>query len=1049
MNSNAGEPPVRVLAPEGHPVEPGARSAPMRGWLVSISALVGLLALFFVLTRPSETATGTTTTTQAPPIAAVAPETLDFRTVSESPFTHGWRAAPFDGAAAVNDLIYADGIYLAGGATGGRAGVWWSRDGWTWNAATIERPEEPSGIQHMVPWHDGFVALGSDKTINNQAGVWTGSPRAESWEYHGTFPADSGPAVGLAAGQQLLAITGGETGLTGWRSPDGVEWTRFELTGLTEAQLAGITSDGDAFYAYGSSQDDVGPLSSIYRSEDGVTWQVVMQAANPSHSTVRDIVVADGRMVAVGYDPYGESQSIISLWETTDGVEWERIVVGDPAISAPQSVSFTVIETNPGDNPTADLQVGTTTVKVTDGTTLDTDFGSVVVEDIVDNGIEIRGDGLSEFLATRRTYLYPGNFVATKVAVEGPRIAVAGEAYGMSEPQPIIWTSLDSGATWKRDVLPPSGAGSVEIATHGSTVTLIGSSSDTTSAWQARWDTGPLEATAVGLLSEFVNALGAHDTDAVLRVLPAHVGALTAFEVPSLGHEDPGWWDGGGNLDVDRVGDTVDYLAATNTAVAIDDCETTVTLGSSDRTDVVCLYTVNSDLLRLFGVVDGSGRLAATIRDGALLEVSIDSSPPEIMWNALAPGLVADSPEGITFSAATAREHLDGARLYLEGLLEPGETTIVDTALGTMEWTWIEPDELSPGHESSVVWSQLGFTWFGSRDSATMGIEPFVYNSTDGTTWEAASVPDRATGLLRLHAFQDGLIGSMWNNDGIELTFFDGSTWASIPVPVEDPARAYFSVTAGTDTALLHVSEWSDDGIAATDAVYMIDSELNLTGAAEPPATADSPYAYVQFAPSDRGFIAIVTDMGTGSISVWVTDTGQEWTLLTEKLVLDNVDLIWSLQGHSGQYFVVGEGAELRCTDTSLGDECGFWLTVWDSPDGTDWHELRTTDGRLVTTSQIASGPLGLAAFGARSPAGSASAVYISADGDEWEEVEHLALINTAGASWWGSAPAVGTDTIVLVGTIYRQRPTLDPDTYEVAEDSEQTFMIVGRLVDQ
>jgi len=1047
VSNDAGEPAVRVLAPDGYPVEPGVSSSSMRRWLLPIGAVIGLLALFFGVTGPSDTATGaTTTTSQTPPISAVEPETFDLRTASDSELTDGWRSMPFDDSATVADLIYADGVYLAGGASSDGAQVWWTHTGYDWSSTTtIDRPDASSAIQYIVPWKDGFVAIGSERFINNQVDIWTTTRPKESWEYHGRLEPDSGPAIGLAATSQLLALTEGEAGWMGWTSSDGVEWAPRELAGLANALLQGLTSDGDAFYAYGRSLEGSVPLPAIYRSEDGISWQEVLQAEFPSISTVSDIGVADGRMVAVGYTTSDESQSMIPLWETNDGVEWKRIAVDDPAILA-QSVSFTVTGTTPGDYPTADLQVDTTTVTLTEGTTLDTDFGSVVVETIIDNGIEIRGDGFSEFLATHRTYFYPGDFIPMKVAVEGPRIAVVGDAYGMSEPQPYIWTSMDFGKTWERNPLPAPRARAYQIVTEGDYLTLIASGGSDTSVWRARWNNDSLETSAVNAVSDLVSVINAHNAAAVVRALPAHITGLPTFEVPSLGHEDPAWWDGAGDLDLERVDDTIGYLAATNTDITINECEATVTLGSSDRADVVCLYTVNSDLLRLFGVVDGKGRLAATVRDGALLEISIESSPSQTMWDTLAPRLMADSPDGISFSAATAQEHLEGARLYLEGLLQPGETTIVDTALGTMEWTWIAPDELSPVYESSVVWSQLGFTWFGSTESATTGIEPFVYNSTDGTTWEEAPVPDGATSLWQMHAFQDGLIGSMWNSAGMELVYFDGSTWTPIPVPVEDPANAYFSVVTGTDTALLEVTEWSDAGIT-TNAVYMIDSELNLTGASEPPATADSPYPNVQFTPSDNGFVAIVTDMGTGSISVWVTATGQEWTLLTEKLALDNVGAIWSLQGHNGQYFVVGEGAELRCTDTTLGDECGFWLTVWDSPDGQEWHELRTTDGGLVTTSQIASGPLGLAAFGTRSPTGSASAVYVSADGSEWEEVEHLALMNTADTSWWDSAPAVGNDTIVLTGIIYSQSVTLDPDIYEGSDG--QAFMIVGRLVDQ
>jgi len=1011
-------------------------------WLLPGAVLLGLLTVFVAATRPTELTP--TTTTAAPPIAAIEPENLDFRTVPENDGNLSWELVPFDDSAEVNDLVYEDGLYLAGGASDAGATVWWSRGGSMWNPAiTIYRPDGPTSIEEIVAWNGGFVALGGAGLDNRQVGIWTSDHPAQTWDYHGILNPDAGQLVGLAAGSQLFAVTEDESGYAGWTSTNGLDWEHVgPLAGLTPGSASGLVGVDDTYYVFGLSTTEQGVFQAMYRLENGaLSFQV---ASFDEPGTITDVTVDGDHLMAVGHVPVESAGGYSlepALWESPDGVSWRRLLLDTAAFSA-RDVSLTVTSTAPGNNPTAELRLSGTTVTVTEGTTLQTDFGSVVVEEIIDAGVEVRGLNYSNLLPTGVPRELPTTLLAQRIAVDGSRIVITGAMDGFAAPQTIVWASGDGGATWSREILPATSS-SYHITTNGGVVAMLASGGDITQAWRATWDTTLVEEAGIALIEAYVGAINTGDTDLMLSLLPAESPG-TPLDLPSLGNTDPGWWDDAGNLDRNRVTETMGYLTNLNTSVSIDECSASAALSTTNRVDAVCLYTVNSDLLSALGLTDGRGRADVRVSGGVLAGVSVHPVGSETVWQQLAT-LLADADE-LVITTTSAVDHVAAAREYVSRLLQPGETKTVETLLGTMEWSWLEPEEFQSVLGPSITWSPLGYVLTGSLRTPSGPFEPVVYLSGDGLDWEQTELPDYIDEIWGVSAFGDGALANVRSApDTDALVYFDGSDWTPIPFPVEGSVDYYDPAVVGDDLALVLAWELSE---VSQDAVLLsVGPDLKVTEASLPPLPdPGSSLRWIEIVAGDDGFAAFATDGLTGSVSVWTTDDGQEWVLLTETITLNNAQYISNPRHHAGRYFVVGPGVELQCTDTALGEECAFWsTTTWTSSDGAVWRQLTTESGGPVLATGITSGPFGLAAFGALDT-GRPAWVYLSADGELWHEVEEIALLGDVDRWWWNSTPAVGENSIIAVGGSARENITLDPDSYDMSDES--FFMIVGRLVE-
>ena len=224
-----------------------------------------------------------------------------------------------------------------------------------------------------------------------------------------------------------------------------------------------------------------------------------------------------------------------------------------------------------------------------------------------------------------------------------------------------------------------------------------------------RWDTQAAGRAAEELIGDYVNALAAYDTEWLMTVLPTLGEAPTPpqLAIPTLGEFEPSWWDAAtGDLIRAEVVDTMDYLAGTDARIRLQGCVSVVTLGVADRVAVSCDYTADSALLSLFGMESQGGKLLAVVRNGRISEISLQNGPSLPLWNVLSSYVAGP----LHLDAATALDHIAAAREVIGSVLLPGGSRIVETVLGTMEWTWLQEPELGDAtYLGSLTWSDLGF----------------------------------------------------------------------------------------------------------------------------------------------------------------------------------------------------------------------------------------------------------------------------------------------------------------------------------------------------
>lgn len=504
---NAEEPAIRPLTTG----DTKPRAKPQRQylrWLVPLAVVMGLLVAFFVANNSSSTSSETTSTestiasesttdTLPPSTVAAAPETIDLRSEPEVATTAAWGEVPFEQESQVHDVVRDGDIYLAGGSRLTRgaltdaAQVWWSQDAVSWQAAgEVASPEGRSSIDRMVVWGDRVVALG---TVDDIAGVWTSDSPEDTWAYQGGIAEAQGALA--TAGEQLRAISWNGTEWISSVSTDGISWDQTgPTTGLTDAVLYGLASKGAIYLAYGERKPsrDTPPQPVVYWSSDGIEWQPVELAQ--SFGEVTDVAVTPDGFLALGWDT--EADSLVrrmAIWESSDGVDWERVGADEPLFAATQD-TIALIDSGLGASQSATIDVDGTTVAVTVGTTIDTDVGAYQVTGIGEGGVEL-SDGLSSesLRVGDGPLVYPIEYQARTIAVSGSRLAIVG--IGTTTNGQFVWTSTDGGHTWNREFLPGVPGDRLQVTMDGETVTLIASTTvagrtpggNHTEVWTARW----------------------------------------------------------------------------------------------------------------------------------------------------------------------------------------------------------------------------------------------------------------------------------------------------------------------------------------------------------------------------------------------------------------------------------------------------------------------------------------------------------------------------------------------------------------------------------
>jgi hypothetical protein len=153
-------------------------------------------------------------------------------------FTLDWKLSSLPGADvnSVQDVAVAGDRYVAVGHLTDAAGItrpaaWWSEDGTTWTAASVDAAPG-DGFKTVEAGRNGYVA-----TLSGSKDLWT-SPDGKTWHLSSTV----GPVGGgrfTSDGTRIMNWGLGTDGtLQFWVSLDGLNWTRLTLDGDTAALVA-------------------------------------------------------------------------------------------------------------------------------------------------------------------------------------------------------------------------------------------------------------------------------------------------------------------------------------------------------------------------------------------------------------------------------------------------------------------------------------------------------------------------------------------------------------------------------------------------------------------------------------------------------------------------------------------------------------------------------------------------------------------------------------------------------------------------------------------
>lgn len=120
----------------------------------------------------------------------------------------------------------------------------------------------------------------------------------------------------------FVAVGDGVGDAITWLSTDGRTWTRTESPPVGDGYGWGrrITYLDGAYFTVGGATAEQGPRDAIWRSTDGVSWEVVL--VNPDSGDIADIVHGDSGYLAVGRSGDTSGDTGAAVWHSTDGVTW-------------------------------------------------------------------------------------------------------------------------------------------------------------------------------------------------------------------------------------------------------------------------------------------------------------------------------------------------------------------------------------------------------------------------------------------------------------------------------------------------------------------------------------------------------------------------------------------------------------------------------------------------------------------------------------------------------------------------------------------------------
>ena len=252
------------------------------------------------------------------------------------------------GLAVVGEELIAVGFDSADGDAD--AVVWRSRDGMVWDRIPHDEAVfGGDGDQMMggaVAFDTGVVVVGSDASGGEQdAAVWT-SPDGMSW----TRVLDDEAGLGGDGDQTMLAVAAGGPGLVAvgwevsggdsdvavWTSPDGFDWSRVPhndavFGGTGNQWAADVIAGGPGVIAVGNDSQGYGDAA-VWTSPDGSAWTRVSDEGQVlggfGDQTMWSVTLGGPGVVAVGWAWYGIEQYRAAVWTSPDGVTWTQVPDG-------------------------------------------------------------------------------------------------------------------------------------------------------------------------------------------------------------------------------------------------------------------------------------------------------------------------------------------------------------------------------------------------------------------------------------------------------------------------------------------------------------------------------------------------------------------------------------------------------------------------------------------------------------------------------------------------------------------------------------------------
>jgi len=231
--------------------------------------------------------------------------------------------------AEMTEVAAGPGGYVAVGCpTDCLSTAWHSADGRTWERVELPAAGIIDGGMHVVGDAAGYVAWGGLVEPDGRAGIWSSTD--------GTTWRAAPPIEGAVAIESVVRFRGawfasggaGQRGAVVFTSPDGVAWEEIPFLDETGAEmapgdaiwsLAPLVATDDGLLSFGPSEDEGVMTSATFRSTDGSRWRATHEL--PSGANVGAVVVADGRLVAIGRDDRRDDGSPAG-WVWAGGSSW-------------------------------------------------------------------------------------------------------------------------------------------------------------------------------------------------------------------------------------------------------------------------------------------------------------------------------------------------------------------------------------------------------------------------------------------------------------------------------------------------------------------------------------------------------------------------------------------------------------------------------------------------------------------------------------------------------------------------------------------------------